>query len=142
MSSPYLTVYEYCIRTILYYILIVTLFIFIVSYLTVFQKVFTPKACTYASIFPSLNHMSAYNRPSDLSMDGIIGIATPYKIIGSEFKLRWGQEVLSSPRPSRESLGFTNRPLPSGYRSSLPGIKMSGCGFDHSPQRNGEAKNA
>jgi len=74
-------------------------------------------------------------------MDSIVGIATPYKIIGSEFKLRWGQEVLSSPRPSRESLGFTNRPLPSGYRSSLPGIKMSGRGVDHSLQRKGEAKN-
>jgi hypothetical protein len=56
------------------------------------------------------------------------------------FESPQGQEIFLFSETSRRNLG-PHSPLLSGYRSSFPGVKLSGHDADHSPLSSDEIKN-
>ena len=116
--------------------------------MTAFRKVLTPKACTYAGIFP---HSESYVRSEQtfqfkyfynttrMGWDSVEGVATPYGLEVSGFKLRCGQEIsLLHARPDRS--WDSHSPLCNRYRGSFPRVKGSGRGVDHPPHCSAEVK--
>jgi len=55
------------------------------------------------------------------SHDGVVGVATSYRLDGPRFELQKGQEIFPSPMPSRPALGLTQSPI-----QWVPGLFPSG----------------
>ena len=64
--------------------------------------------------------------------DGVDGIATRYVLEILKFEPRWGQEIFSSPHPSKLALGLTQSPVKE-VTGLFPGVKCPGRGVDHPP---------
>ena len=60
-------------------------------------------------IIKHVNKLPCFNIHTSRGRDTIVGIASRYRLEGSEFERRWEQEIFSSPYPSRSAL-LPNQP--------------------------------